>query len=447
MTELIEELYAIFEYSFDEIFVMDANGIVVRVNSACQRHYEMKKEDIIGRNVKELQEMGTFYPSVTLEVLKTKKAVELIQKTDKQRYLHVKATPVFGNAGQLKSIISYSRDLTELMELSNKVEEMEEQLQAYKQELLPVYTREGMIIKSEQMKHVFQLIDRIADINITILLLGETGVGKSVIAKNIHYLSNRKENSFYEINCAALPETLIESELFGYESGTFTGGLKQGKKGLIEMANKGTLFLDEIGELSLSAQSKLLQVLQQKIVRPIGSNKEIPIDVRVIAATNQPLEKMIQIGTFRKDLYYRLNVVPITIPPLKNRREDIIPLVHYFLEKFNQQYVRSIQMSPKVLSAFLKYDWPGNIRELENIIERLVVTNEGVVTLGNLPFVQTHTKNQIGVTLSELMDDFERTIIQTAYEKYHSSYKVAEHLGISQSAAIRKIQKYINQTN
>ncbi|MCY8231120.1 sigma-54 interaction domain-containing protein [Priestia endophytica] len=441
--QIAEELYDIFESSFDEIFVTDANGTVIMVNSTCEQYYGLSKSDFVGKHVRELEEQGIFYPSASLQVIESKQALEIVQKTDKSRYLHVRARPIFYKNGKLKSVISYSRDLTDLMELSHQVDKMEQQIEFYKRELVQTQSEiSGIIVHSDKMKKVFQFIERVSVVDTTVLILGETGVGKSRIARLMHDRSSRKTKPYYEVNCAALPETLIEAELFGYEGGSFTGGLKQGKKGLIEKANFGTLFLDEVGELSLSAQSKLLYVLQEKKVRPIGGTREIKLDIRIVAATNQPLEEMVKKGTFRRDLYYRLNVIPLYIPPLRERREDIIPLVHHFLTVFNERYNRSVEFSPKVFEAFLKGEWPGNIREIENMVERLVVTSERIVTIKDVPFLQQETYISPHLSLQQKLEELECRLIQEAYEEFGSSYKVAEELGISQSSAIRKIQKY-----
>ncbi|MEB2263998.1 MULTISPECIES: sigma-54-dependent Fis family transcriptional regulator [Priestia] len=444
--QINDELYDIFESSFDEIFVTDANGYVLVVNSECEKNYALKVEDFIGKHVKELQEMGIFYPSATLKVIESNQAIELVQKTNSGRYLHVRTRPVFTNDGHLKSVISYSRDLTDLMELKRKVEEMEEQLENYKKELNESVDLEGIVTKSEAMKKVFSTIQRVASVNTTVLLLGETGVGKSRVAKLLHQLSTRKQQPYHELNCAALPEQLIESELFGYEGGTFTGAFREGKKGIIELSNEGTLFLDEIGELSLSAQSKLLHVLQDRTIRPVGSTRAVSIDVRIIAATNQNLEQMVEEGKFRRDLYYRLNVVPITIPPLRERKEDILPLVYQFLHHFNTVYERNVRLSPKALDAFLGQEWKGNVREVENIIERLVVTGEEMITLKDLPFAKEFAIDPPVHTLPEMIEHVEKEMVIKAFEQHRSSYKVAEQLGISQSQASRKIRKYVSDS-
>ncbi|TYR81149.1 PAS domain-containing protein [Priestia megaterium] len=442
-----DELYDVFESSFDEIFVTDSKGYVIVVNSECEKNYHLKAEDFIGKHVRELQEMGIFYPSATLKVIESQQSLELVQKTNSGRYLHVRARPVFTEDRKLKSVISYSRDLTDLMELKRKVEEMEEKLENYKKELNESVEMAGIVTKSKAMKKVFSTIQRVASVNTTVLLLGETGVGKSRVAKLLHQSSERKHQPYYEVNCAALPEQLIESELFGYQGGTFTGAFRDGKKGIIELSNRGTLFLDEVGELSMQAQSKLLHVLQDRTIRPVGSSKVIPVDVRIIAATNQNLGEMVEKGLFRRDLYYRLNVVPITIPPLRERTEDILPLVYQFLNHFNLLYNRNIALSPKALDAFVRQEWKGNVREVENMIERLVVTSEGTVALKDLPFEYPLSLENPNRTLPEVVEDIERKMVIEAYEKFESSYKVAKQLGISQSQANRKIRKYLEGMN
>lgn len=441
------DLKDIFEYAFDEIFVTDDKGMVVRVNSACEQHYQRKAKDFVGKHVKDLQKEGIFYPSATLEVIEKKKPVELVQRTKSGRYLHVRARPVLNEFGELKRVISYSRDLTELYELRQKVEEISDQLKSYKKELQETFVYEGLIFKSKVMKKLFVTLEKVAKVNSTVLVLGETGVGKSRIVRLIHEWSPRQNEAFYEINCAAIPHSLIESELFGYEGGAFTGAERTGKKGIIELANHGTLFLDEIGELPLDLQAKLLQVLQEKKFRSVGGRDLKHVDVRIIAATNRNLEEMVANGTFRKDLFYRLNVIPIQIPPLRERTEDILPLVYHFLDHFNEQYGRNVQFSPSVLSRFIQHIWDGNIREVENVVERLVITGEDVITEEDLPLsMQQASLEQEGKSLYEMLEEVEKNIILKAYKKCKSSYKVAELLKISQSSATRKIKKYVENS-
>ncbi|PGM86723.1 sigma-54 interaction domain-containing protein [Bacillus cereus] len=443
---VLMDLQDVFEYAFDEIFVTDDKGIVVRVNSMCERHYQLSAKELVGKHVKELQKEGIFYPSATLEVIEKKRPVELVQTTKSGEYLHVRTRPVFDDEGNLRRVISYSRDLTELYQLRQKVEEMDNQLKTYKKELRETYEHEGLIFKSIAMQKIIETIKKVSVVDSTVLVLGETGVGKSRLVRHLHEVSNRKHESFYEINCAALPTNLIESELFGYSGGSFTGANREGKKGLLESAHKGTLFLDEIGEMPLEIQAKLLQVLQEKTFRPIGGRELKKVDVRIVAATNRDLSTMVKQGTFRKDLYYRLNVIPISIPPLRERTEDILPLIYHYLQHFNKKYGRDVKLAPSTLQMFVGYPWEGNNREIENVIERIVITADDFVMVEDLPLsMQEATVEQSGQSLYRMLEEVERNIILKAYKTYGSSYKVAEFLQISQSAATRKIKKFIEE--
>ncbi|PHB81676.1 RNA polymerase subunit sigma-54 [Bacillus toyonensis] len=443
---VLMDLKDVFEYAFDEIFVTDEQGIVVRVNSTCERHYQLAAEELVGKHVKELQKDGIFYPSATLEVIEKKRPIELVQTTKSGEYLHVRTRPVFDDEGNLRRVISYSRDLTELYQLRQKVEEMDNQLKTYKKELRETYEHEGLIFKSIAMQKIIETIKKVSVVDSTVLVLGETGVGKSRLVRHLHEVSHRKNESFYEINCAALPTNLIESELFGYSGGSFTGANREGKKGLLESAHKGTLFLDEIGEMPLEIQAKLLQVLQEKTFRPIGGRELKKVDVRIVAATNRDLSEMVKRGTFRKDLYYRLNVIPISIPPLRERTEDILPLVYHYLQHFNKKYGRDVKLALSTLQMFVGYPWEGNNREIENVIERIVITADDVVTIEDLPIaMQESTVEQSGQSLYKMLEEVERNIILKAYKTCGSSYKVAEFLKISQSAATRKIKKFIEE--
>ncbi|WP_377867066.1 sigma-54 interaction domain-containing protein [Bacillus sp. R86525] len=443
---VLMDLQDVFEYAFDEIFVTDDKGIVVRVNSMCERHYQLAAKELVGKHVQELQKEGIFYPSATLEVIEKKRPVELVQTTKSGEYLHVRTRPVFDEQGNLRRVISYSRDLTELYQLRKKVEEMDNQLKTYKKELRETYEHEGLIFKSIAMQKIVETIKKVSVVDSTVLVLGETGVGKSRLVRHLHEVSHRKNESFYEINCAALPTNLIESELFGYSGGSFTGANREGKKGLLEAAHKGTLFLDEIGEMPLEIQAKLLQVLQEKTFRPVGGRDLKKVDVRIVAATNRDLSKMVKEGTFRKDLYYRLNVIPISIPPLRERTEDILPLVYHYLQHFNKKYGRDVKLAPSTLQMFVGYSWEGNNREIENVIERIVITADDVVTIEDLPIsMQESTVEQSGQSLYKMLEEVERNIILKTYKTHGSSYKVAEFLKISQSAATRKIKKFIEE--
>jgi transcriptional regulator with PAS, ATPase and Fis domain len=292
----------------------------------------------------------------------------------------------------------------------------------------------------------------VAGVDSTVLLLGESGVGKEVVAKLLHRLSKRSTKPLVAINCSAIPENLIESELFGYETGAFTGAQKRGKQGLIEFANEGTLFLDEIGELPLSLQVKLLRVLQDKKLMRLGGITEIDVNVRIVAATNRDLYKMVIDKQFRADLYYRLNVIPIEIPPLRKRKSDILPLCHHFIDVYNHKYGINKELSLSTGQALENYDWPGNVRELENLIERLVVTtNHNIIDFEDLPQFLVHNDSDINskikideiMHLREAQELTEKLLIEKAYENYKNTYEMAEALGVNQSTVVRKINKYI----
>jgi transcriptional regulator with PAS, ATPase and Fis domain len=307
------------------------------------------------------------------------------------------------------------------------------------------------IAHSAKMRQMIEIIKKVSYVDSTILLLGKSGVGKSMIAKIIHKYSSRSDKNFISVNCGAIPEPLMEAELFGYTSGSFTGGQRGGKKGIFESANEGTVFLDEIGELPLNLQVKLLEVLQENSIRPIGGTKLIPINVRVIAATNQNLLELVQQKKFREDLYYRLNVVPIEIPPLKERKEDIIYLARHFLQTQINKYGIFKTLHPDVEEAFVRYEWPGNARELENMIERLfITTEEKEIQLTHLPpffhsFIKKnekeHEKNTI-MPLKEAKKMLEKELIIKAYDRYQSTYKAAEALGVDQSTIAKKLKSF-----
>jgi transcriptional regulator with PAS, ATPase and Fis domain len=305
-----------------------------------------------------------------------------------------------------------------------------------------------LVAKSRHMAGVVELISQIADTNANVLITGETGVGKSMIAKIIHQKSGRVDGPFIEINCGTIPENLIESELFGYEKGSFTGASNKGKVGKIELAKGGTLFLDEIGDLPLNMQIKLLEVIQEKSITRIGGLERIDVDFRLIAATNLDLKKNIKANLFREDLYYRLNVIPIQILPLRERTEDIAPLVLSFLDQFNGKYDRNISLSPEALEVLEGQSWPGNIRQVENLVERLVImAKHDRIEPEDLPddvdLNGYREKAGLEGSLEEMMEEYEKTIFAKAFHTYKTSIAVGNALGISQATAARRLRKYI----
>jgi PAS domain S-box-containing protein len=449
---LYAELKSVFAAAYDEIFVTDGEGYTVRVNSACERNYGLKEEQMVGKHVTELVAEGIFSPSATLDVIKQRKQINLVQQTQHGRKLLVTATPVFTQDGQLIRVVSNSRDITELLNLREQLDQLQERVETYEETLQGEASGIKFSVRSPAMLQVLSKIEKVARVDSTVLMLGESGVGKSHMARYLHNMSPRKQAPFLSVNCGAFPESLIESELFGYERGAFSGAHEKGKKGLFEAANGGTLFLDEIGELPLPAQAKLLNVLQDKQFFRIGSTTPIQVDVRIVAATNQDLKKKVEQKTFRNDLYYRLNVIPITIPPLRERREDIVPLAIRFLEEFKDTYGIEKKLSYTAAEELRRADWPGNIRELRNFLERIVVTaDEDVITSEHITNAlydekdETPLETEEGHTLKEQLERFEGQIIRRAYESCGSTYKLAEMLGISQSSAMRKVNKYVKE--
>ena len=340
--------------------------------------------------------------------------------------------------------------------LEMKVEEEKQTLEkekiALETELKRIYEDlhvEGIVGRSRGILEVLDLIHRVAPTNATVLLRGESGVGKELFARAIHFLSPRSNKPFVAVNCGAIPETLLEAELFGYEKGAFTGAYTS-KKGKFEIANGGTLFLDEVAELPLHLQVKLLRVLQEKEVERLGGTKPIKVDVRIIAATNRDLEKMVKEGKFREDLYYRLNVVPVFIPPLRERKEDIPPLVQHFLERFSKDYNKQVSISPEVLDALIDYHWPGNVRELQNVIERMVILDrDGILTEEDLPeeikkAKKTYPKQvQTPAYEGDSIWDVEKKLIEKALQESGFVIKeAAKKLGMTPRQVSYRIKKY-----
>lgn len=450
------ELETIIESIHDEIYVTDAEGTTLRVNSACKRFYGLSPQELIGKNVNAIANMGIFYPVLTPKVVKEKRPFSTLQITQSGREVIVSANPVFDSEGNVIRVVSITKDITEINQLKKELEDTENMMKNYKTQLHEMQTKNkeltgNIISRSKEMKDIMELATKIACYDSTVLIYGESGVGKGLLAKYIHSISNRKDAPFITVNCGAIPGNLLESELFGYEKGAFTGANVEGKPGLFELADKGTLFLDEVSELPLSLQVKLLTAIQEKTITKIGGNKPIKIDFRLIVAANKSLELLVKKGVFREDLYYRLNVIPIEIPPLRERTDDIVPLVYHFLAYFGNQYKKQLSVSPRTLDHLISYSWPGNIRELENIIERLVVTVDHYeIQPQQLPL---HLKSDAALiklkqaegknfALKESVESLEKDIILKAYKELKSSYKVAKLLNISQSAVARRIKKY-----
>ena len=444
-----KELLSVLDSVQDAIIIDDENGSTLWLNKAAEELYSVKKEDIIGQNVMDLEISGIFSPSVAKMALEKKKSVSILHSNKEGKKLLTTGTPILGENNKIKKVISTSRDITELIQLKNRIEDVQTALDELKSQKKVFYG--DIIANSPTMFNVLQLTKRLAQIDSTVLITGESGVGKGVIAKLLHETGKRKNYALVKVNCGAIPDNLLESELFGYESGAFTGSKKEGKKGLFEMAQNGTIFLDEISELPLHLQVKILQVIQDKEIQRVGSVDTISVNVRIIAATNKDLQGMVNEGKFREDLYYRLYVVPINIPPLRERQEDIIPMVRHFLQKYNKKFNDKKRIDPNTIAMLIKYHWPGNVRELENIIERLIITTKNSTILpDNLPtYIFENTRNTRGeITLSPIMnlkkalEETEKQILKNAAEKYKTTRQIAKALGVSQPTIVRKMQRY-----
>ena len=452
--QLTKELEAIIEASSDGIYIADGHGYTTRVNTAYEKISGNAREDILGKNMRELEEKGLISQSCTLLALKKREKVTILQQTKHSNTTSmVTSVPYFNKQGDITMVVSNVRDMSELKHLENELAESRSISQRYQRQLKELQMQQlkfdNVVIRSSEMNKVYESLLRVAPFESTVLLQGESGVGKEVIARLIHNNSRRKEGPFIKVNCGAIPENLMESELFGYEGGAFTGSRKEGKIGLFELADQGTLLLDEIGDLPLDLQVKLLRVLQDKEVKPVGATRYKKVDVRVIAATNKDLETQVSKGEFRNDLFYRLKVIPIHVPPLRERREDILALIQYFLNKLNEQYHTKKTLSPQATETLLSYQWPGNVRELENVIEHLyIMCDQERIDLDQLPQYLQERHSLIAdngdvmvndiIPLKEAKKMVEEKLVQLALEQAGSIRGAAKLLGVNHSTLVKK---------
>lgn len=443
------ELEAIINSSYDGIFVTDGVGTVLRVNKAYERITGVKATEVMGKRMADLVAEGYYNQSVTVLVLESRRVMTIDQTVKNNKHILVTGNPIFDEAGEIFRVVTNVRDVTDLNNLQQQLSKKAEETLKYKTELSHLrslhFKEADIIYRSREMASVVELAVKVADVSSTVLITGESGTGKELIAKLIHRQGKGDTKPFIKINCGAIPDNLLESELFGYEGGAFTGARKEGKPGLFELANGGTLFLDEIGEMPLVLQVKLLRAIQEKSVTRVGGVRANPVSVRIIAATNRNLLKMVEQGAFREDLYYRLMVVPIHMPPLRERKEDIPLLTMHFLDRFNREFGFSKTISPPVIDRLTEYSWPGNVRELENVIERMVVTTRGdELEAASLPklVLQSSLMPKSGTKLKDALAAAEKYLLEETLREYSSLHKVAELLGVDRTTVFRKAVKY-----
>lgn len=454
--ELNRELDAIINSSYDGLYLTNGQGITLKVNEAFENLTGVDSRELLGRNVEDLvKERGIVSESVSALVLKYKKPLTIMQKTITGRLALTTGTPVFDRKGHIFRVVSNVREITELMLLKQQLEQAQGLSRHYESELRALQMQysgsEKFIAISRKMKDLLDTVIRLAQVDSTVLITGESGTGKELIAETIHNHSMRKSQPFIKINCGAISHNLLETELFGYDDGAFTGAKKGGKAGYFELAKGGTLLLDEVSELPYNLQVNLLRVLQSKELIRVGGEKTIPVDVRIIAATNRDILGMVERNEFRQDLYYRLNVVPVEVPPLRERKEEIPLLAAHFVQLYNKKYKLEKELSTRVIDVFMEYDWPGNVRELENIIERLVVTIPGnIISREDLPLhLQNNTlekQPRISVAgimpLREAVAVVEKQILERAYNRYKTTREVARQMEVDPSTVLRKAAKY-----
>ena len=459
----LDQIIPILNVITDAVFIDDADGVCQWCNDACEEMYNIEYDEIVGRHVEDLEKSGIFTPSVTRRVLEEKREITIIHENRFGRRLLTTGSPVFvpmtsgewvaAGEGRYSRTIAFvlttSRDITQISTVQEQPDTPGSALLKARNLDVPEDIDTSFIVsESEAMHNVMALTKKLASVNTTVLITGESGVGKGLIARQLHEEGVRWKKPFVTVNCGAIPDNLIESELFGYVAGAFTGSRADGKQGLFEAAQDGTIFLDEISELPLNLQVKLLQVIQERQITPVGGTRPIPVDVRIISATNRNLEELVKEGRFREDLYYRLNVVPINVPSLRERPADIIPLIQMNIARCNRELGETKSISPDALSILLKYPWPGNIRELQNIIERLVITTSHNVITEDDIFIfikEAAEDNQINyadTSLAAALERAEKEILSRALENYKSTRAIARVLKVSQPTIVRKLNKY-----
>lgn len=467
----------------DAIYVLDSMGNFLFVNSSYSAQLHMSKDELLKCNVHDFLSTGQINSCISDLVYREKR--QIVQFQDVYDTLNVGrkpfrqlvvSTPIFDKEGNVCNVLAVLRPL-EHMNNDYYAASQNEASASYSKirPQIPLPGQDDIVASSDAMRGILSMVSEIANTDATVLITGESGTGKEVIAHFVHECSDRKANPLVVVNCASLPENLLEAELFGYDKGAFTGAAVNGKKGLFECADGGTLFLDEINSLPLSLQGKLLRAIETKTIQRLGGQKTIHVDFRLLVATNQDIRQMVKEQKFRSDLYYRIDVVPIVIPPLRERRSDIVPLALKFLEAFCKKNGKNKTFSPQMLENMTLYDWPGNVRELKNFVERSVLlsveqdiklpsikdfTGNSHASTNNYPYNTAASQTDklyfansekyeklmaSGLSMQEYIEECERDMLRWALTQYKSTYKAAEALGISQAAVMRKKKKYFNR--
>lgn len=439
------------------VWITDGDGNVVMVNDESINTGGLTRRELIGRNMTELIDIGyVLDESSVLNAIESGKEESIIQEEGEGCVSLAVSVPLFCE-GKIDLVICVERDITDIVMLENLLDKQKDIAKKFQNELMDALGKnrgksDVMIVNNSNMIYLKERVKSIGALDATVMITGESGTGKEVVANLIHKSSKRADMPFIKINCAAIPENLLESEFFGYEKGAFTGADQKGKIGLFELADGGTLFLDEIGDLPMALQSKLLRVIQDREIRRIGGEVTIPVDVRLLVATNKNLKEEVEKGNFRSDLYYRLFVIPIEVPPLRNRKEDIAQLTHRFLEEFKEQYSIEKEISGAAIRVLEEYDWPGNVRELRNIIERLVVSGAGnrisefqvrrCLSAGEGNMFMGLARENSTASLAEMMNEYEKYIIETALGECENATEAARLLGIDKSTMSKKRKKH-----
>ncbi|WP_207260309.1 sigma 54-interacting transcriptional regulator [Desulfovibrio sp. Huiquan2017] len=447
---LAEHMEAVFNASSDGIWLTDGRGVVLSINAASESLNSISADEVVGKPVADLVENGVIDRSATMEVIRKRRRVSVLQQVTRTgRQLIVTGTPTFDGDGNIRMVVLNERDITDLNELRTTLAQTRKAKEKAEAELtgmsLMELKKSHVVAESPAMRKAMATAQKLAQFETSeILLMGDSGTGKGLLAKFIHDTSPRRGKPFIQVNCATLPETLFEAELFGYEKGAFTGASEQGKSGLFELASGGTFFLDEVGEIPLDMQAKLLNCLDDHMYYPLGASKPKRMNCIIIAATNRDLETQVRKQAFRRDLLYRLNTFTVRIPPLRKRPEDVFELINHYLRQFNAAFRTAKRIGPAGMKLLQSHPFPGNVRELIGIIKKAVVICEDDLLDDYLRDIFEQTEDAVleNGTLPEEVARLERRMLRQAMEACSNTREMAGFLGVSQPTVVRKMHRY-----